>query len=74
MKEEDIVYFKYSEFSKIKEIGKGGFGIVNKAETNDKKQVALKGLIKKSNLEIEKNIIEIFVKEVRIIFNPIIMY
>jgi serine/threonine protein kinase len=71
MEEEDINYFEYSEFSKFIEIGKGGFGIVLKAETNDKKQVALKGLINPVN---DKNIIKDFVKEVRIVFKSIIMY
>jgi serine/threonine protein kinase len=71
MEEEDINYFEYSEFSKFIEIGNGGFGIVLKAETNYKKQVALKGLINPVN---DKNIIKDFVKEVRIVFKSIIMY
>lgn len=66
MKEEDIKYFEYSEFNKIKKIGEGGFGVVNRAETNDKVQVALKGLIEKKSSKIEENVIENFVKEVRI--------
>ncbi|CAB4402705.1 unnamed protein product [Rhizophagus irregularis] len=65
MKEEDIKYFEYSEFNKIKKIGEGGFGVVNRAETNDKVQVALKGLIEKKSSKIEENVIENFVKELK---------
>ncbi|RGB39158.1 kinase-like domain-containing protein [Rhizophagus diaphanus] len=60
MEEEDINYFEYNEFSKPIPIGKGGFGFVHKAETNDKKQVALKGLI---DSVIDENVIKNFVKE-----------
>ncbi|EXX55730.1 uncharacterized protein OCT59_000754 [Rhizophagus irregularis] len=45
LEKEDISYFEYNEFSKPIPISKGGFGIVYKAETNDKKPVALKSLI-----------------------------
>ncbi|CAB4383576.1 unnamed protein product [Rhizophagus irregularis] len=45
-------------------IGKGGFGIVYKAETNDKKPVALKGLI---SSVIDENIIKNFVKELKLL-------
>jgi hypothetical protein len=61
MEEEDINYFEYSEFSKFNKISKGGFGIVTKAETNYKKQVALKSLI---DSVIDENVIKNFVKEV----------
>jgi serine/threonine protein kinase len=74
MKEEDIKYFEYSEFNRIKKIGEGGFGVVNKAETNDKVQVALKGLIEKRSSKIEENVIKCFVKEVRIVFRSLVLY
>ncbi|CAB5360015.1 unnamed protein product [Rhizophagus irregularis] len=64
MEEEDINYFEYSEFSKPIPIGKGGFGFVHKAETNDKKQVALKGLI---DSVIDENVIKNFVKELKLL-------
>lgn len=41
---------------------------MNKAETSDKKLVALKGLIEKKNSKFEENIIKSFVEEVRTIF------
>ncbi|GBC28758.2 kinase-like domain-containing protein [Rhizophagus irregularis DAOM 181602=DAOM 197198] len=63
----DILYFEYSEFIGIEEIGKGGFGIVNKAETSDKKLVALKGLIEKKNSKFEENIIKSFVEELKLL-------
>ncbi|CAB4402777.1 unnamed protein product [Rhizophagus irregularis] len=64
IEEQDINYFEYSEFSKFIEIGRGGFGIVSKAETNDKKQVALKGL---TNSVIEENVIKNLVKELKLL-------
>jgi serine/threonine protein kinase len=68
MKEEDIDYFEYSEFSKIEKIGEGGFGVVHKAEINDNKQVALKCLIERKSSEIDENVIKNFIKEVIIVF------
>lgn len=44
---------------------------MSKAETNDKKQVALKGL---TNSVIEENVIKNLVKEVRFVSKSIIMY
>jgi serine/threonine protein kinase len=73
MKEEDINYFEYSEFIKIEKIGEGGFGVVHKAETNDKKRVALKCLIEKENSEIDEKIIKDFIKEVIIVFISIVL-
>ncbi|CAB5191719.1 unnamed protein product [Rhizophagus irregularis] len=64
IEEHDINYFEYSEFGKFIEIGRGGFGIVSKAETNDKKQVALKGL---TNSVIEENVIKNLVKELKLL-------
>jgi serine/threonine protein kinase len=68
IKEKDINYFEYSEFRKIEKIGEGGFGVVNKAETSDEKQVALKCLFEKKSSEINEKIIENFIKEVIIVF------
>ncbi|CAB4402497.1 unnamed protein product [Rhizophagus irregularis] len=64
LEKEDISYFEYNEFSKPIPIGKGGFGIVYKAETNDKMPVALKGLI---DSVIDENIIKNFVKELKLL-------
>jgi hypothetical protein len=44
---------------------------VNKAETSDKKQVALKSLIEKKSSKIEENVIKSFVEEVRTVFKSI---
>ncbi|CAB4485534.1 unnamed protein product [Rhizophagus irregularis] len=63
----DILYFEYNEFIGIEEIGKGGFGIVNKAETSDKKLVALKGLIEKKSSKFEENVIKSFVEELKLL-------
>ncbi|CAB5189732.1 unnamed protein product [Rhizophagus irregularis] len=63
MKEEDICYFEYSKFSNFEEIGKGGFGVVKKAMTDDGNKVALKGLIE--NSKIRRNVIKTFVKELK---------
>ncbi|GES97479.1 kinase-like domain-containing protein [Rhizophagus clarus] len=65
--DEDIRYFEYSEFNDIEEIGKGGFGVVNKAVTNDGMQVALKGLIKKNTSGIEEEHIKKFVNELKLV-------
>ncbi|PKY24723.1 kinase-like protein [Rhizophagus irregularis] len=64
LEKEDISYFEYNEFSKPIPISKGGFGIVYKAETNDKKPVALKSLI---GSVIDENIIKNFVKELKLL-------
>ena len=45
--EEGINYIKYNNFSNIEEIDKGGFGVVNKADWNDRK-VALKSPLNNS--------------------------
>ncbi|CAB4373877.1 unnamed protein product [Rhizophagus irregularis] len=62
IEEEDIHYFEYSEFNDFKKIGKGGFGTVNRAVTNDGILVALKMV----NLR-EENDIKTFVNELKLI-------
>ncbi|GBC03162.1 hypothetical protein RclHR1_00500010 [Rhizophagus clarus] len=67
IEDEDIRYFEYNEFKEIEKIGEGGFGVVNKAETKNKKQVALKFLIEKSSSGIDENAIKKFVKELKLL-------
>ncbi|POG60496.1 kinase-like domain-containing protein [Rhizophagus irregularis DAOM 181602=DAOM 197198] len=67
IKDEDIHYFEYSEFNDIEEIGKGGFGIVNSAVTNDGMRVALKSLIEKKTSKIEEDDIKKFVNELKLV-------
>ncbi|PKY19160.1 kinase-like protein [Rhizophagus irregularis] len=67
IEDEDIHYFEYSEFNDIVEIGKGGFGVVNMAVTNDGMQVALKGLIEKKTSKIEEDDIKKFVNELKLV-------
>ncbi|PKC12336.1 kinase-like protein [Rhizophagus irregularis] len=62
IEEEDIHYFEYSEFNDVEKIGKGGFGTVNRAVTNDGILVALKMV----NLR-EENDIKTFVNELKLI-------
>ncbi|GES97465.1 kinase-like domain-containing protein [Rhizophagus clarus] len=62
IEDEDIIFFKYNEFKNIEKIDKGGFGVVNKAKTNDRKQVALKVLSR-----IDESIIKNFVKELKLL-------
>lgn len=60
IKDKYIRYFEYDEFSQVTEIGKGGFGIVSKAELANKGLVALKRFVdRNSNIEDE------FINEVR---------
>ena len=63
IRDEDITYFEYSEFSNISVIGKGGYGVVKRADLNSSGiQVALKSLLnpmtKESDIEelLRKNI------------------
>ncbi|CAB5356662.1 unnamed protein product [Rhizophagus irregularis] len=64
MKKEDIRYFEYSEFNKVEKIGEGGFDVVNKAVTN-KKQVALKYLVKRKSPKFEEKAIENLAKQLK---------
>ena len=58
IRDENITYFEYSEFSNIAVIGKGGFGIVNKADwTSGGIQVALKMLL--NSIDIEELVKEV---------------
>ncbi|GET02104.1 kinase-like domain-containing protein [Rhizophagus clarus] len=52
---------------KLKKVGEGGYGVVKRAETIDKKQVALKCLIERRSSEIDGKIIENFTKELKTI-------
>jgi len=62
VKDGDINHFDYKEFSEIEKIGVGGFGIVNRANWNNRGiKVALKVL---SNNSISKDDIDEFIKEV----------
>ena len=62
IRDENITYFEYNEFSNISAIGKGGFGIVNRADfTSGGIQVALKMLL---NSVVKGNDTEELVKEV----------
>ena len=71
IKNGNIDYFEYDEFSNIVKIGKGGFGIVNKADLKSMRlEVALK-CSAHENSEIEVNYINKLnelVKEVGIFY------
>ncbi|GBB86740.1 hypothetical protein RclHR1_13130006, partial [Rhizophagus clarus] len=67
IEDKDINYFEYSNFNKIENIDEGGFGIVNKAKTNDKKQVVLKCFIERKNSKIEDDDVKKFVKELKLL-------
>ncbi|EXX64193.1 kinase-like protein [Rhizophagus irregularis] len=60
IKDEDINFFEYNEFSNIKTIGEGGFGVVSSAVTDDGNKVALKSFI--NNNEISE-----FFEELRLV-------
>ena len=63
IKDGDINYFEYSEFSNLEKVGEGAYGIVNKADwRNGGIKIALK--ILKSNSTINKDNLNKFLKEV----------
>ena len=64
-----IDYFEYNDFNNIETIGKGGFGIVKRADWVDGGgiKVALKGLV--NNSIIDENQKKNFLKEVLKILN-----
>lgn len=67
IKSEDINYFDYKEFSDNVEIGRGGFGIVYKANWNKRgmKDAALKSMLNNNNNSpLNKEKFEEFIKEV----------
>ena len=71
IKNGDIDYFEYEEFSNIVEIGRGGFGKVSRADLNSMGLVALKSSIyENSNIKENDDIdmLNDLVKEVRIVF------
>ena len=63
IKDKDINYFDYKEFSNLREIGSGGYSVVYKANWDFRgmKVAALRIL---RNSQIDKEIEENFVKEV----------
>ncbi|CAB4394501.1 unnamed protein product [Rhizophagus irregularis] len=70
IKSEDINYFDYKEFSDNVEIGRGGFGIVYKANWNKRgmKDAALKSMLNNNNNSpLNKEKFEEFIKELRLI-------
>ncbi|PKC56037.1 hypothetical protein RhiirA1_501831, partial [Rhizophagus irregularis] len=58
---------EYSEFKDVKEIGKRGFGVVNRVATNDGMQVALKSIIEKKTSKLEDDDIKKFVNEIKLV-------
>lgn len=67
IKSEDINYFDYKEFSDKTEIGRGGFGVVNKVKWNKRgmEDAALKSLLNNNNnSSLNKDKFEEFIKEV----------
>ena len=66
IKDGDIKYFEYNDFSKVKNVGKGAFGIINKAYWKSCGiEIALKKLIA-DNSSISEDNMNTFLKEVRI--------
>ena len=63
IKDGDIIYFEYNEFSNVEKIGEGAFGIVNRADWKRCGiRVALKILA--NNSSIDEDNMNKFVKEV----------
>ncbi|CAG8489802.1 16531_t:CDS:2 [Funneliformis caledonium] len=63
----DITKFEYSELSNIVEIGKGGFGVVHRADLDNRGiQVALKSFSNK-NRKIDKDDVADLVKELKLL-------
>src|ERR1700722_12448502 len=66
IKDEDINYFEYNEFSNVETAGEGAFGIVTKADwKNGGIKIALKR-IRANNPSINKNNMNKFLKEVKL--------
>ena len=64
IRDEDIHYFEYNNFSNVVRISEGGFGIVNRADWNNGGiKVALKSLLNNSTIDDNKS--ENFFNEVR---------
>ncbi|RIA96292.1 kinase-like domain-containing protein [Glomus cerebriforme] len=67
IKDEDVKYFEYNEFSSIKEIDRGAFGKVSRAYlASNKLEVALKTFVDE-NSSIEEEKLNEFVKELNLL-------
>lgn len=67
IKDSDINYFEYDEFTNIEKVGEGAFGIVNRADwKNGEIKVALKVLTRHST--VDENNMKKFLKEVTEVF------
>ncbi|CAB4433176.1 unnamed protein product [Rhizophagus irregularis] len=63
IKDGNIDYVEYSEFSNVEKVGEGAFGIVNSAYWRSCGiKIAIKALI--NNSSVDENIMDEFVKEV----------
>ena len=63
IRDRDINYFEFNNFSNIEKAGEGAFGVVNKADWNDGGiKVALKSSL--NNSTIDENQKDNFLKEV----------
>ena len=66
IRDNDIIYFEYNEFSNMERVGEGTFGIVNRADWNSYGiKIALK--ILSNNPSIDEDSMNKFLKEVIII-------
>jgi hypothetical protein len=62
IKDDNLYYFKYNKFNNVEIIGKGTFGMINKADWKNGINVALKVL--ENNPSINESDMNKFIKEV----------